>query len=1851
MSLLAQTSTQQIITSSLTATVAQFQTLSTLTFNVSSINGAVPGGNFSGSTVSLSSASITTSSLAAQFVTATQGYISSLIVDSLAIGSNSGFINMGDIITTSHSSLQINTGLFTASGAVCTPQLLVSSINGVDYSDTFRSTVRGLGAAGYVSTNQVTSTVVGLALAGYVSTTQLVSSLSGLGTLGYVSSTQLTSTATSLQNYISTLTVAAGNTTGTILYLNQSVNVNGYNALQQNVTLNPTSTLRTTVIDNTSNTPIAQFQTDFTLPPFIPAGFWDVNLFAYNTNTSLRLYATLYTRGAAETLIGTSIPVPITTAAVLPYTASIYTPYTSISTGSALVLKLFANNVGNQSQTLTTYYEGSNYSHVHTTFGIITSDTVTTSTVTGLGSAGYLSTLNKVPLISSLQMNTSSIVACNVSSATGYISSLLVTSLTVGGQAGYVTIQDLTTGTVSTGQVVAGAGFISSLQINSLSFGPSGYVIVGNFIASSLSTMKLNTQNLYTNNAYIGNASTQSAILFPGVDGNYRGTALAEQVTGPGTGELLLYKTSTTTDQIRLQTTGNIVFEAGASARSWPSTQTLATPTMYIAGSTSNVGIGTNAPGATLDVVGVVRAQTFSSLALNVSSINGAAPGGGGASFTGSTLSLSSGSVYASNIVVKYTGTVTSNTYGTGYDIVSLRTAVGGYLGAAASLYFGTSNDFYPLARIAALDQGSSYANSALLFQTATSNNLSLLTSVTYTYAGSNQTFIVPAGVTSLGVYMWGAGGGGGHTGVPGTVAAGGAGAFIQGTLSVTSGASLTIIVGAGGSYQVTTSNYGGGGAGGPTSGAQGGGRSAIQLSGTELVDVGGGGGAAYDYGGGYANYSPTLNGGAGYMGPGGYSGGGGTQTGGGAGGSGNLATGSPGTSLLGGAGGTYNGGGGGGFFGGGGGGTIGGNGGGGGGGSSYTTNPLFTLITGSNSPNSSNGAPATASPYYSSGAAVGSANTSVSGGNGLVVLVYNSPYALSETMRIANTGYVGIATSTPQALLHVSGMTYSIAVSTQALTVSSINGLPTTFTGSTTFLSSAAIAVSSLATNTAKTSSLTMYGTLNMSNNLLTNIYSALFAPSYSGNPNVAAGGLYTTYTSGIVTYAVHAFKTVGTTTFTPSVTITGAQILVIGGGGSGGGGASSGGGGAGGLVYVASATITPATYSIVVGGGGALASNPAYNTAGVGGSNSSALGYTGNGGGAGGSDQNYSGGSGGCGGGGCGLGGATGGTGTQGYAGGTAVSGDSGAGGGGMGSIGSANNAGYGGTGGSGVTYSITGTATGYAAGGGGSSATGTNPAVGGSANATIIGGNGGASTVPPTAGAANTGSGGGGQRSPSGFILPGAGGSGIVVIAYPLNQYSYTPYAVGTITGDATSNLSIQPVNNLNIVGTTQVTGLLAASSISTSYITVPSISTTTLQASTIGVGGGAWMSNDGLYLSNAQAGGAVGKLITNAGYVKLMTGTVWNGGYGALAITGGDLVPKVYMGMGTSLLGGNLAIGGLSPSPGGGITLDVFGAARFSSISTFQAVTSSIGVGMANPIFPLDVAGLGRFQILSTLALNVSSINGTPQWQQSYLTSTTEGLGTLGYISTTQLGSTVTNLITRIGAGGGGGTTFVGSTTFLSVAQVLFSTQTGYNISSVLGYVSSLQVDELQVGSGYGILSFGDTNMSSISTLAIVGGTGQFITLSSLTLNVSSINGLLPGTGSGTSFTGNLGTVSSLTALKYYGLTGLYQNSIVAEVSTGAGTQELLLYKVSSISDQVRVQTTGNVIFEAGVGARGWPTAPRLATPTFYIAGSNSNVGVGTSNPLTTLDVVGTGRFQTLSSLNITAGSINYSIAYV
>jgi hypothetical protein len=185
---------------------------------------------------------------------------------------------------------------------------------------------------------------------------------------------------------------------------------------------------------------------------------------------------------------------------------------------------------------------------------------------------------------------------------------------------------------------------------------------------------------------------------------------------------------------------------------------------------------------------------------------------------------------------------------------------------------------------------------------------------VTFSYLGSLQTWLVPAGVTSVTVDAWGAQGQGSAP------VAGGLGGIASGAIAVTPGETLNIYVGG-------QNGYNGGGSGG----SYGGGGSDVRQGGTALANrkvIGGGGG-----GGGQAGTSGNNGGtgggsigGAGTTSP--LGGGGGTQSAGGA--VGTPPYGNPGAVGVGGV--SYNsnsGGGGGGYYGGaGGGGSSGGGGG-----------------------------------------------------------------------------------------------------------------------------------------------------------------------------------------------------------------------------------------------------------------------------------------------------------------------------------------------------------------------------------------------------------------------------------------------------------------------------------------------------------------------------------------------------------------------------------------------------------------------------------------------------------------------------------------------------------------------------------------------------------------------------------------------------------------------------------------------------------------------------------------------------------------------------------------------------------
>ena len=301
-------------------------------------------------------------------------------------------------------------------------------------------------------------------------------------------------------------------------------------------------------------------------------------------------------------------------------------------------------------------------------------------------------------------------------------------------------------------------------------------------------------------------------------------------------------------------------------------------------------------------------------------------------------------------------------------------------------------------------DTGSTYYSRYVLSATNNTGTLynktgtvPVLTKVTKSYTGSDQTWTVPAGVTSVTLKVWG-GGGAGSSGGGNQRADGGEGGFTQSTYAVTPGDVLTIKVGRGGTYNQgqNSSVYVGGGATQRTGnqngwyGGAGGGLSAVYTAGGTLIALAGGGGGGSSgvasagvggIGGG------TTGGSASYPG-----GGGGTPSAGGAAGSGGNGNGTAGSSLQGGSGiaDQYNGnggGGGGGYYGGGGGGIGTQSAGGGGGGSSYVNGSCTAtnLVQGKNSSDTD----------WSTGIAV--AGSSSVGGDGKVVIAYISSFSYAE--------------------------------------------------------------------------------------------------------------------------------------------------------------------------------------------------------------------------------------------------------------------------------------------------------------------------------------------------------------------------------------------------------------------------------------------------------------------------------------------------------------------------------------------------------------------------------------------------------------------------------------------------------------------------------------------------------------------------------------------------------------------------------------------------------------------------------------------------------------------------------------
>ena len=542
------------------------------------------------------------------------------------------------------------------------------------------STVGGLGSAGYISslslTSSLTSTTIGLQTefktAGFLSSLNLLSTVTGLGSSGYISSLSLTSTVAGLgsSGYISSLSLTSS-LTSTTIGLQREYQTAGFlsslNLLSTVVGLGSAGYVSTASLISTTRALefyISSFIDPTELASTILSTVSGIGIGSNLQSTVVGLGSVGYISSASLTssLISTInyIDLAISTFSTAFGPGGITLAHVTSTVGGLGSAGYISSASLTSSLISTTNYINLSISSFSTAFGPGGTNMQTIiSTVQGLGTLGYVSTAS---LTSSI-VSTTNYVNLAISTfstafgpggtnmqtiistvqglgSLGYISSLSLQSSLVStvrglGSAGYVSTASLVSTVNQIGSFFSSlstsyrAQFntvlatISALTVSSLTFGTGdGFLAMPDIRPLTVSTQILQTSTLQSFNLLIGFQSSQTAIQYWGLNGLYNNTVLAEQSTGIGTQEFVVFKGSSSSDQIRFQTTGGFRIETGVSARLWPSISQTATPSFFI-DMNSNVGIQTALPGASLDVAGSFRSQTVSTQQIRFSSLFG----------------------------------------------------------------------------------------------------------------------------------------------------------------------------------------------------------------------------------------------------------------------------------------------------------------------------------------------------------------------------------------------------------------------------------------------------------------------------------------------------------------------------------------------------------------------------------------------------------------------------------------------------------------------------------------------------------------------------------------------------------------------------------------------------------------------------------------------------------------------------------------------------------------------------------------------------------------------------------------------------------------------------------------------------------------------------------------------------------------------------------------------------------------------------------------------------------------------------------------------------------------------------
>jgi hypothetical protein len=205
---------------------------------------------------------------------------------------------------------------------------------------------------------------------------------------------------------------------------------------------------------------------------------------------------------------------------------------------------------------------------------------------------------------------------------------------------------------------------------------------------------------------------------------------------------------------------------------------------------------------------------------------------------------------------------------------------------------------------------------------------------------------------------------------------------------------------------------------------------------------------------------------------------------------------------------------------------------------------------------------------------------------------------------------------------------------------------------------------------------------------------------------------------------------------------------------------------------------------------------------------------------------------------------------------------------------------------------------------------------------------------------------------------------------------------------------------------------------------------------------------------------------------------------------------------------------------------------------------------------------------------------------------------------------------------------------------------FSSFTTSTFSTAFINIEAAKISSIQFYEGDGFTRIQDIQASNMSTINLWAST--------LLTNTVVASNLY------------LGQIPTQTPIQFYGLRGNYTNTVIAEQSTSISTQELLLFKGSSVADQVRIQTTGVFRLETGVSSRLWPVAPQEAIPRLlvdtqgnfnfnsgelYLDAVNNRVGINCNAPLFDLDITGTVRAQSSIFQSTFTSSLIANFAFV